>query len=266
MPSRLGQQCFRRQRIADDRQRAQGTRQDDGLVVRLQAGCGVQTQQFDRELLQFLQGVASQVHAIEIKLGCFPGQQSDVLCGNGRNILFGQERHLARAPARQVFLKLSQSGILRGLLPGTRVGDRHAFVLRSRRGAARRLRRRRSGLANGWGWLLRRRRRLAAGLCLCWFQKFLAAWVPPAGASAGCDGAGAGLPNVGGLDGAATHQPGLRLSSDCFAAVAKPVSWRMRRPAAPRRSWRSHRSRLAARRERRFDPKALAMVLGMHRI
>ena len=64
----------------------------------------------------------------------------------------------------------------------------------------------------------------------------------------GCDGAGAGLPNVGGLDGAATHQPGLRLSSDCFAAVAKPVSWRMRRPAAPRRSWRSHRSRLAARR------------------
>ena len=32
--------------------------------------------------------------------------------------------------------------------------------------------------------------------------------VPPAGASAGCDGAGAGLPNVGGLDGAATHQPG----------------------------------------------------------
>ena len=33
--------------------------------------------------------------------------------------------------------------------------------------------------------------------------------------------------------GAATHQPGLRLSSDCFAAVAKPVSWRMRRPAAP---------------------------------
>ena len=31
---------------------------------------------------------------------------------------------------------------------------------------------------------------------------------PPAGASAGFDGAGAGLPNAGGLDGAATHQPG----------------------------------------------------------
>ena len=68
------------------------------------------------------------------------------------------------------------------------------------------------------------------------------------------------------LDGAATHQPGPRLSSDRFATVAKPASWRMRRPAAPRRSWRSHRSRQAARRERRFGPMALEMVLGTLRI
>ena len=46
---------------------------------------------------------------------------------------------------------------------------------------------------------------------------------PPAGASAGFDGAGAGLPNAGGLTGAATHQPGPRLSSDRFATVAKPA-------------------------------------------
>ena len=77
---------------------------------------------------------------------------------------------------------------------------------------------------------------------------------PPAGASAGCDGAGAGLPNAGGLDGAATHQPGCAcLRTVCGGREAG--FWRMRRPAAPRRSWRSHRSRLAARRERRFDPR-----------
>ena len=44
----------------------------------------------------------------------------------------------------------------------------------------------------------------------CVFAGSRSSWPPGRRrrASAGCDGAGAGLPNVGGLDGAATHQPG----------------------------------------------------------
>ena len=48
-----------------------------GLVVRLQAGCGVQTSSSIGSFCNSC-SVASQVHAIEVKLGCFP--DSNLMC------------------------------------------------------------------------------------------------------------------------------------------------------------------------------------------